>query len=235
MDLNLGDTRAIIAECKRQGLLRNQAAYVLATAFHETAHTMKPVREYGGEAYLKKKRYYPYVGMGYVQLTWRRNYERASAVFGVDFVLNPKLLLKPEYATPILVTGMRLGWFTGKKLLDYITLNVSDFKGARRIVNGTDKAQHIATLAEAYDADLLAAGYGVEKAAPSTGEPQTGTQPNVVTVDGPKKDETTVVVVQTPDNPPVNNPVPKGKTGIMAIGALIVGLIGYAFNYFFGG
>ena len=33
MDLNLGDTRLIIAECHAQGLLRNQAAYVLATTF----------------------------------------------------------------------------------------------------------------------------------------------------------------------------------------------------------
>jgi hypothetical protein len=172
MNLDLGDTRAIIAECRKQGLLRNQAAYVLATAFHETAHTMKPVREYGGETYLKKKAYYPYVGMGYVQLTWRRNYKKASDVFGVDFVAKPKLLLEPKYATPILVRGMKSGWFTGKKLSDYVTLNLSDFKGARRIVNGTDKAQHIAELAQAYDADLLAEGYGVdEEASPARSEP----------------------------------------------------------------
>ncbi|MEP0518610.1 MAG: hypothetical protein ABJO09_00765 [Hyphomicrobiales bacterium] len=73
VDLNPGDTRLIIGECSKQGVLGNQAAYVLATAFWETARTMKPVREYGGEKYLKSKRYYPYVGMGYVQLTWRTN------------------------------------------------------------------------------------------------------------------------------------------------------------------
>lgn len=162
MNLELGDTRAIIAECRKQGLLRNQAAYVLATAKWETAHTMKPVREYGGETYLKKKAYYPYVGMGYVQLTWKKNYKKASDVFGVDFVANPKLLLKPEYATPILVRGMKDGWFTTKKLSDYITLNASDFKGARRIVNGTDKAQAIADIAEQYDYLLADEGYGVD-------------------------------------------------------------------------
>jgi len=45
MNMNQGDTQLIISECMTQGLLRNQAAYVLATAKWETAHTMEPVRE----------------------------------------------------------------------------------------------------------------------------------------------------------------------------------------------
>lgn len=159
MNLTLGDTRLIIAACKKEGLLRNQAAYVLATAYHETAHTMKPVREYGGETYLKKKAYYPYVGMGYVQLTWLANYQKASKKLGVDFVKNPRLLLKAEYAAPILVIGSRDGWFTGKKLSDYITISRSDFTGARKIINGTDKAALIAGHAKEYDALLKADGY----------------------------------------------------------------------------
>lgn len=170
-NLNLGDTRLIIDACKHAGLLRNQAAYVLATAFWETARTMKPVREYGGEKYLRSKKYYPYVGMGYVQLTWRENYEKAGKKLGVDFVANPKLLLEAKYAAPILVTGMNEGWFTGKRLDQYITLSRSDFTGARRIVNGTDKAAEIAKLARDYDAALQAEGYGVDvpdAAAPAT-------------------------------------------------------------------
>lgn len=160
MDLNKGCTRLIISVCKANGLLRNQAAYVLATTKHETAGTMHPVREYGGEKYLRSKPYYPFVGMGFVQLTWRENYEKAGKRLGVDFVSNPKLLLKPDYAARILVLGMRDGWFTGKKLSDYITLQRSDFKGARRIVNGTDKASLIAGYAKQYDAMLRAEGYG---------------------------------------------------------------------------
>src|SRR5690606_34797432 len=103
MNLNLGDTRLIIDTCKAAGLLRNQAAYVLATAYWETARTMKPVREYGGESYLRSKSYYPFVGMGYVQLTWRKNYEDWSKRLGVDFVANPKKLLEPRYAVRVLV------------------------------------------------------------------------------------------------------------------------------------
>jgi predicted chitinase len=171
--LDKGDARLILAECKKHGLLRNQAAYVLATAQWETAHTMKPVREYGGEKYLRSKKYYPYVGMGYVQLTWKTNYERASRELGVDFVKNPKLLLEAKYAAPILVIGMKEGWFTGKKLADYITLQRSDFTGARRIVNGTDKATQIAALAKKYDDALKAEGYGATKPTPAP-EPQQG-------------------------------------------------------------
>lgn len=167
VNLTRGDTALIVETCREHGLLRNQAAYVLATAKWETAHTMKPVREYGGEKYLRSKRYYPYVGMGYVQLTWKSNYEKASRKLGVDFVKNPKLLLKPKYAAPILVIGSKEGWFTGKKLSDYITLNRSDFKGARRIINGTDKAADIAKIAREYDAALRAAGYGESASKPT--------------------------------------------------------------------
>src|SRR5690606_23522492 len=109
--------------------------------------------------------------MGYVQLTWEHNYEKASrelcdkalSLVCVDFVANPKLLLEPEYAAPILIAGMAEGWFTGKKLSDYITLQKSDFKNARRIVNKMDRAELIAGYARDYDKALLAEGYGVEQ------------------------------------------------------------------------
>lgn len=162
INLNIGDTQLIIADAKSSNLLRNQLAYVLATAYHETAHTMKPVREYGGEKYLKSKKYYPYVGMGYVQLTWLENYKKASDYLGVNFVSNPKLLLEPKHASRILIQGMVEGWFTGKKLSNYITLQKSDFRNARRIVNSMDKADLIAGYAQTYDKLLLESGYGVD-------------------------------------------------------------------------
>lgn len=187
MNLNLGDTKLIIDTCEEYELLRNQVAYVLATAYHETAHTMKPVREYGGEKYLKSKKYYPYVGMGYVQLTWKENYEKASKYFGVDFVKNPKLLLEPKYAVKILVVGMKEGWFTGKKLSDYITLTKSDFVGARRIINGVDKKELIAGHANSYNTDLIQSGYGVD-------EPKKPVQlnPDILGPTQPVKEETPV-------------------------------------------
>lgn len=158
--MNLGDTRLLIEVGRKHGLLRNQLAYLLATAYHETAHTMHPVREYGSESYLRAKPYYPYVGMGYVQLTWKANYQNASNKLGVDFVSNPKKLLEPAYSAEIIALGMKEGWFTGKKLSDYITLQKSDFVDARRIVNGTDKASLIAGYAKEYDEQLKSEGYG---------------------------------------------------------------------------
>ena len=176
MNLEKGDTRLIIDMCKKHGLLRNQAAYVLATAWHESAHTMRPVMEYGGTAYLKAKKYWPYVGRGYVQITWLENYQKASKALGVDFVKFPKMLMEPKYAAPILVVGMKEGWFAGDKkgrhrLDRYITLQKSDYTGARRIVNGTDKAGLIATYAHAYEADLKREGYG--SAVPTVPQPST--------------------------------------------------------------
>lgn len=237
MDLLLGDTRLIINACKAVGLLRNQAAYVLATAYHETAHTVEPVRERGGEKYLKAKRYYPYVGMGYVQLTWQENYEKAGAALGVDFVAEPKLLLQARFAAPILVTGMAEGWFTGKKLADYLTLGKSDFVNARRIINGTDDARLIGGYAREYDAALKAEGYGEEPAvtAPTaTVQQGIGTKPDVVLVEGPKADETQVVIVQTPKNEPAKAPVPSSKTGFYAFGAMLIAIVTAALKYFGG-
>lgn len=160
MNLNLGDTRLLIEAGRERGLLRNQLAYVLATAYHETAHTMKPIMERGGGKYLRSKKYWPHVGRGYVQITWLVNYQRASRALGVDFVAKPALLLEPRYAVPIIIIGMVEGWFTGRKLSDYITLTRSDFAGARKIVNGTDRANLIADYAKQYDAKLKAMGYG---------------------------------------------------------------------------
>ncbi len=161
MNLQLGDTQLIIAEAKKQGLLRNQLAYVLGTGFWETGKTMKPVEEAyylkdKAEAYRKKNlRYYPYYGRGYVQLTWDYNYEK----YGIKD--NPAKALEPSFAAYVLVDGMKNGVFTGKKLSNYITLSKSDFKNARRIVNGMDQAELIAEFARQYDKDLLAIGYGV--------------------------------------------------------------------------
>lgn len=45
MDLFKGNTQLIIKEAEKRGVLRNQLAYILATAYHETGGKMKPVAE----------------------------------------------------------------------------------------------------------------------------------------------------------------------------------------------
>jgi hypothetical protein len=181
MDLALGHTRTILDECERQGLLRNQAAYVLATAFWETARSMKPVVEafWKTENWRRRNlRYYPWHGRGFVQLTWEKNYRRAARELQIPFDQNPSLALDPLNAARVIVAGMREGWFTGKRLADFITLQRSDFVGARAIVNGSDRAADIARFAREYDMALKGVGYG-ERAEPQHGSvPEAGSPPS---------------------------------------------------------
>ncbi|HEY8213485.1 MAG TPA: hypothetical protein VIG36_05055 [Methylocystis sp.] len=118
-------------------------AYLLATVKHETAHEMVPIEERGGETYLRSKPYYPWYGRGPIQLTWETNYRK----FGIT---DPDDALKWPAALDIAFRGMMLGMFTGKKLADYISGSRRDYVGARRIINGTDKARLIAGYAEAF-------------------------------------------------------------------------------------
>ena len=50
--------------------------------------------------------------------------------------------------------GSKEGWFTGKKLSDYITKTDKNYVRARRIINGTDKAEKIAKEAVVFEAAL---------------------------------------------------------------------------------
>ena len=148
------------------GLSVQEMAYMLATAYHETAATMLPIEEYGkgrGRKYgqnidIDGSRYkglpHIYYGRGYVQLTWLTNYKRAGDKICVDLVNHPELALNPTYAAQIMIAGMREGWFTGKKLSDYIKAGKVDYVGARRIINGTDKAQLIAGYARQFEGAL---------------------------------------------------------------------------------
>lgn len=130
-------------------------AYCLATSYHETAHTMQPVREHGrgaGKPYGKRVGSNVYYGRGDVQLTWEHNYERAGRLLGVDLVGKPDLALDPAVSARVLFRGMMEGWFTTRKLADYGT--PLDFVKARQIVNGMDKARLIAGYAEAFAAAI---------------------------------------------------------------------------------
>ena len=161
MNLNLGDTQLILTECRKHGLTRAETAYVLATAYWETARTMKPVREayWLSENWRRDNlRYYPWYGRGYVQLTWEANYKRAGRKLGLDLTTDPDAVMRSEVAATILVRGMKEGWFTGKKLRDYIHDTFANYEDARRIVNGTDKARQIAAIARDYDAALAFRG-----------------------------------------------------------------------------
>jgi hypothetical protein len=127
-------------------------AYILATTYHETAQQMWPIEEYGagaGKEYGEPDEYgNSFYGRGFVQLTWKENYERASAILGLidfrDLGRHPTLALDSLIAARVMFRGMAEGWFTGKQLGEYFNDSTDDPINARQIINGNDKDELIA-------------------------------------------------------------------------------------------
>lgn len=141
-----------------------RVAYAIATIHIETFlpksnSRYAPITEGGGRSYFnrydikgnpRKARElgnvnpgdgYLFRGRGYCQLTGRNNYEKFGIADSPDDALDPKI------AFHIFETGMRTGLFSGRKLGDYITPNGTDYKGARHVINGQDRAAEIAGYA----------------------------------------------------------------------------------------
>lgn len=150
---------AIIDYCASLGMRRSQCAYILATAYHETAYRMYPVREglasSNSGAIKAVTRLYEdgiirtnyalpdenglsYYGRGLVQLTWKDNYRKIGELLGVDLVNNPDLMLKTSVSVPALVLGMQRGLFRKGRDLSMLPSFPSDkeWREARDIING---------------------------------------------------------------------------------------------------
>ncbi|WP_420129737.1 SH3 domain-containing protein [Longimicrobium sp.] len=168
-------------------------AYMLATVKHECADRWLPIEEFskgkglkygvpvtvtdaGGNAFTNV-----YYGRGYVQLTWDWNYKAMGEKLGNRLLYQPELALDPVVAYQIMSLGMRNGSFTGKGLSKYINDEQCDYVNARRIINGTDKAQTIAGYAARLEAILRASviaatdGVPVIPPQPATPAPVAGT------------------------------------------------------------
>lgn len=201
------------------GLPLTHRAYILATAWHETGPTnsalhMTPRREIWGPTEAQK-RYEgrkdlgntvpgdgkKFLGRGYVQITGRTNYIKASKLIGKDLTVDPDLALEPAIASKIIVHGMTSGWFTGVKMADF-----TDYKSMRKVVNGTDRADLIAGYARTFEEAL--------KAVPA--KPA-----------DPPKPEPTPEPEQPPAAPVPSPSVGKGIAGAVlgAIGAIIAAFI----------
>lgn len=137
-------------------------AYMLATVYHETGKAMLAVEEWGkgkGHNYSRKVKRsgLPYLipdvvfyGRGLVQLTWYENYELMGRVLGIDLLNHPELALDSNITVKIMFEGMTkgsssFGDFTGRSLEQYFNIAKEDPIGARKIINGTDKADLIST------------------------------------------------------------------------------------------
>ena len=140
-------------------------AYMLATVKHECGDTWQPINEWGKDSYFDQ--YEPgtskgvrlgntkpgdglkFKGRGYVQITGRANYTTLGQRLGLGngLVEQPERVLDPLTAYRIMSVGMREGLFTSKALRRYINDTATDYTGARRIINGQDQADKIATYA----------------------------------------------------------------------------------------
>jgi hypothetical protein len=152
---------AILDECANIDDAR-MVAYILGTTYHETARRMLPITELGkgrNMKYGKKIKQngepydYPYkiyYGRGFVQLTWYDNYEKMGKILNIPLLEQPELALIPEISAKIMVEGMTRGLFTGRKLSDYFNQEKEDWINARRIVNGLDKAEQVATYSKRF-------------------------------------------------------------------------------------
>lgn len=141
------------------------AAYMLATVKHECADRWQPITEYGSVSYFDKYDAgtelgrqlgntqpgdgYNYRGRGYVQLTGRTNYAKMDTELnlGTTLIDTPDKALDPGIAYQVMSVGMQNGFFTGRKLSDYISGSRCDYDNARRIINGLDQYQLIAGYA----------------------------------------------------------------------------------------
>lgn len=149
--------KLILAET--QSIPFDSRAYMLATAAHETAFTMQPVRETlastddeairrlesswrAGKLSWVKTPYWrkdadgkSWFGRGLVQITHKVNYAKMSPLVGADLVANPGLALNPTIAIKIMVEGMRRGVFTGQALDDYFDrVDESDAEDLREFI-----------------------------------------------------------------------------------------------------
>lgn len=201
--------------------LKHQA-YVLATAWHETARTMQPIYERGARSYFDKYEPgtklgkalgntlkgdgYRFRGVGYVQLTGRANFVKMGKLLGHDLAAGPELAAMPDIAARIIVEGMTRGMFTGKKMADY-----ADYVGMRRVVNGTDRAALISGHAVIFERALLAGARDALQPVPTAPAP-------------------------TPQPVPPSQPAPIPAKPVLTLGrvmAAVVALILAAAGYFF--
>lgn len=148
--LQIDCANAILESCAKHSITDlRQISYVLATGCHECS--LEPIRESLGS---RQGRFYNvpdpithqiYYGRGCpTQITLKGNYISFGKLLGIDLVNNPDLALDVHNGAEIGAIGMKDGLFTGVKLDKYFNDKVTDPINARKIINGLDKATHIA-------------------------------------------------------------------------------------------
>lgn len=92
-----------------------------------------------------------YFGRGLVQLTWWNGYAATSAAMGwkLELLVDPDRMLDFEVSYEVMVRGMTtgIGYANNLTLGMYLSDSTTDYKGARAIINGKDRADEFAAIA----------------------------------------------------------------------------------------
>ena len=153
-------------------------AYMLGTTHHETGRSMQPVREtfaatddeaikrlekawHAGKMPWVKSPYWrrdadgkSWLGRGFVQVTHKDNYRKLGTAIGIDLLTDPDRAMDLDTALKVLFVGMRNGLFTSVKLSDFFNVSKEDWVNARKIINGLESADLVASYAKTYYAAI---------------------------------------------------------------------------------
>ena len=81
------------------------------------------------DLYKSQMRYFTFIGRGFVQITWEKNYQIFGGLIGVDLIEHPEAAMEPGNAARILAEYF-------KRTGVHNAANVQDWRKVRRLVNG---------------------------------------------------------------------------------------------------
>lgn len=125
----------IVSALSAQGLTSDAVLIaVAATVATETGIFMPIVEKLANmdhqpELFGMQAKYFPYVGRGYVQITWRANYDHYGKVIGVNLLNNPEKACEPLIAAKILAA------FCKEHHIGDLAAS-GNWRGVRKAVNG---------------------------------------------------------------------------------------------------
>lgn len=141
---NVADNWPLVETCLDALKMASQNVCIaaLATIAVETAHTFKPIHEYGTRDYfiahydnrpdlgnIHPGDGYKFAGRGYIQITGEINYEHYGHLLGIDLISNPDEALDPNCAAAIIAA------YFHSRGVD-IAAEQGDWTRVRKLVNG---------------------------------------------------------------------------------------------------
>lgn len=126
---------------------------------------------------------YRFRGAGIGQITGRRNFTKWGQRLGVNLINDPDWIMSLKNSVKALVSPMKEGWATGKRLDQYVSGDRRDYYGARAVWGGVHP-QKYANYALSFQAALERGGYGSGSGADPVSRPQGNWLANLIAAIG---------------------------------------------------